>query len=72
MNLAKKILLLGIGKLGHGHFDTFLSLVVSICLDVISIETLDLDICKTMSRLSSLKNDISTNLDEVYALKSDY
>jgi hypothetical protein len=36
---------------------------VSICLDRVSIESLDLD---------SLKNDISTNLDKVYAIKSQF
>ncbi len=69
-------------------FSIFVSLGVSICLNVISIETLGLDISKSKSRrsrfsrqlkkvglngqdfLDTLKNDISTNLDKAYALKS--
>ena len=46
---------------------------VSICLDMISIETFDLNIWKNMSRNSwQFKKDISINLDKVYALKSRF
>ncbi len=56
--------------------DKWLGLVVSICLDMVSIETFGVDSSKndisTVQKSRQFNKDISTSLDMVYALKSRF